>query len=75
VRLLARNPGCLVTHRQLLADVWGLTDTSGNNYIRVFLVSIRRKLEPDPARPRYFVTGPGCSVCFQPGPPRLGGYP
>jgi two-component system, OmpR family, KDP operon response regulator KdpE len=68
VRLLTRNPGCLVTHRQLLADVWGMPDTVSNNYIRVFLVSIRRKLEPDPAHPRYFITEPGCGVCFQPGP-------
>jgi two-component system, OmpR family, KDP operon response regulator KdpE len=68
VQLLARNPGCLVTHRQLLADVWGLTDAEGSNYVRVFLVSIRRKLEPDPAHPRYFVTEPGCGVCFQPRP-------
>jgi two-component system, OmpR family, KDP operon response regulator KdpE len=69
VRLLTRNPGCLVTHRQLLADVWGLTDIDSNNYIRVFLVSIRRKLEPDPAHPRYFITEPGCGVCFQPSGP------
>jgi two-component system, OmpR family, KDP operon response regulator KdpE len=72
VRLLARNPGCLVTHRQLLSDVWGLTDAGDSNYIRVFLVSIRRKLEPDPAHPRYFITEPGCGVCFQPAP---AGYP
>jgi len=72
VQLLARNPGCLVTHRQLLSGVWGLTDADGSNYIRVFLVSIRRKLEPDPAHPRYFITEPGCGVCSQPRPT---GYP
>ncbi len=69
VQLLARNPGCLITHRQLLADVWGVTDASDSNYVRVFMVSIRRKLEPDPAHPRYFITEPGCGVCFQPDPP------
>jgi two-component system, OmpR family, KDP operon response regulator KdpE len=65
VQLLARNPGRLITHRQLLAEIWGLQDVA-NNYIRVFLVTIRRKLEPDPAHPRYFVTEPGCGVRFLP---------
>jgi two-component system, OmpR family, KDP operon response regulator KdpE len=68
-QLLVRNPGCLITHRQLLTDVWGVTDSTDSNYVRVFLVSIRRKLEPDPAHPRYFITEPGCGLCFLPGPP------
>jgi two-component system, OmpR family, KDP operon response regulator KdpE len=72
VQLLARNPGCLVTHREVLSGVWGRTDVDSSNYIRVFLVSIRRKLEPDPAHPRYFITEPGCGLCFQ---PRPAGYP
>jgi two-component system, OmpR family, KDP operon response regulator KdpE len=67
VALLARHPGCLITQRQLLAEVWGLTDVVSNNYVRVFLVAIRRKLEPDPAHPRYFITEPGCGVRFMPG--------
>jgi two-component system, OmpR family, KDP operon response regulator KdpE len=65
VQLLARNPGRLITHRQLLSEIWGLQDVA-NNYIRVFLVTIRRKLEPDPAHPRYFVTEPGSGVRFLP---------
>ena len=65
VQLLARNPGRLITHQQLLSEVWGL-QAAANNYIRVFLVTIRRKLEPDPAHPRYFVTEPGCGVRFLP---------
>jgi two-component system KDP operon response regulator KdpE len=65
VQLLARNPGRLITHQQLLSEIWGLQDVA-NNYIRVFLVTIRRKLEPDPAHPRYFVTEPGCGVRFLP---------
>jgi two-component system, OmpR family, KDP operon response regulator KdpE len=65
VQLLARNPGRLITQRQLLADIWGLKDIS-NNYVRVFMVTIRRKLEPDPARPRYFITVPGSGVRFLP---------
>jgi two-component system, OmpR family, KDP operon response regulator KdpE len=65
VQLLARNPGRLITQSQLLEQIWGLRDIT-NNYIRVFLVTIRRKLEPDPAHPRYFITEPGCGVRFLP---------
>jgi two-component system, OmpR family, KDP operon response regulator KdpE len=67
VQLLARNPGCLITHHQMLAQIWGMTG-GGSNYIRVFMVSIRRKLEPDPSTPRYFITEPGCGVRFVPDP-------
>jgi two-component system, OmpR family, KDP operon response regulator KdpE len=68
VALLARRPGLLITGQQLLAEVWGKTDVGGsNNYVRVFMVSIRRKLEPDPAHPRYFITEPGVGVRFLPG--------
>ncbi len=63
VQLLARNPGRLITHSQLLADVWGLKGIN-NNYVRVFMVTIRRKLEPDPAHPKYFITEPGSGVRF-----------
>ncbi len=74
VQLLARNPGRLITHSQLLADVWGLKGIN-NNYVRVFMVTIRRKLEPDPAHPRYFITEPGSGVRFAwPGPGRSAGH-
>jgi two-component system KDP operon response regulator KdpE len=66
VELLARNPGRLITQGQLLEHVWGLKDTK-NNYVRVYLSAIRRKLEPDPARPRYFLTEPGSGIRFEPG--------
>lgn len=65
VELLARNPGKLITQRQLLEQVWGLSDVK-TNYVRVFMVAIRRKLEPDPARPRYFLTEPGSGLRFVP---------
>jgi len=68
VEFLARNPGRLITHGQLLERVWGLTDTK-NNYVRVYLAAIRRKLEPDPAHPRYFLTEPRSGVRFDPGEP------
>ena len=65
VELLARNPGKLITQKQLLEQVWGLADVK-TNYVRVFMVSIRRKLEPDPAHPRYFLTEPGSGLRFVP---------
>ncbi len=65
VELLARNPGKLITQKVLLERVWGLSDVK-TNYVRVFMVSIRRKLEPDPAHPRYFLTEPGNGLRFVP---------
>jgi two-component system KDP operon response regulator KdpE len=56
VEMLVRNPGKLVTQRQLLQEVWGPQYETETNYLRVFLAQIRKKLEPDPARPRYFLT-------------------
>jgi two-component system, OmpR family, KDP operon response regulator KdpE len=66
VEFLVRNPGRLVTQAQLLERVWGLTNTK-NNYVRVYLAAIRRKLEPEPRRPRYFLTEPRLGVRFDPG--------
>lgn len=65
VELLARNPGRLITQKELLERVWGLRDTK-TNYVRVFMVAIRRKLEPEPAHPRYFLTEPGSGIRFVP---------
>lgn len=45
--------------RQLLQDVWGPTYGTETNYLRVYMAQLRRKLEPDPARPRYLITEPG----------------
>ena len=56
VEILVRNPGRLITQRQLLREVWGPQYSSETNYLRVYMAQIRRKLEPDPARPRYFIT-------------------
>jgi two-component system KDP operon response regulator KdpE len=65
VEILARNPGRLITQRHLLNEVWGLTDTK-TNYVRVLMVAVRRKLEPDPSHPRYFVTEPRSGLRFVP---------
>ena len=64
VEFLIRNAGKLVTHRQLLQEVWGPQYERETNYLRVYFAQIRRKLEPDPARPRYFVTEPRIGYRF-----------
>jgi two-component system KDP operon response regulator KdpE len=66
VELLVRQPGRLVSQRQLLREVWGPSYGEETNYLRVFIAQIRRKLEPDPANPRYFITEPGMGYRFQP---------
>jgi two-component system KDP operon response regulator KdpE len=57
--LLARNAGKVLTHRQLLTEVWGPSYAGETHYLRVFMAQLRRKVEPDPARPRIFLTEPG----------------
>jgi two-component system KDP operon response regulator KdpE len=59
LEILARNRGRLVTQRQLLQDVWGPAYETESNYLRVYVAQLRRKLEPDPTRPRYLLTQPG----------------
>jgi two-component system KDP operon response regulator KdpE len=66
LEILARNPGKLVTQRQLLHDVWGPRYESETNYLRVYMAQLRRKLEPDPAHPRHLVTEPGMGYRLQP---------
>jgi two-component system, OmpR family, KDP operon response regulator KdpE len=61
---LARNRGRLVTQRQLLHDVWGPAYETESNYLRVYVAQLRRKLEPDPTRPRYLLTEPGMGYRF-----------
>lgn len=66
VEVLVRNRGKLVPQRQLLREVWGPDYHDETNYLRVFLAQVRRKLEPEPARPRYFRTEPGMGYRFEP---------
>jgi two-component system KDP operon response regulator KdpE len=65
VELLVRNPGKLVTQRQLLQEVWGPEYGTETNYLRVHMAHIRRKLEPAPSHPRYFLTEPGIGYRFE----------
>jgi len=66
VEILVRNAGKLVTQRQLLQEVWGPQYERETNYLRVYFAQIRRKLEPDPARPRYFITEARMGYRFSP---------
>jgi two-component system KDP operon response regulator KdpE len=70
VEVLVRNAGKLVTQRQLLQEVWGPQYEKETNYLRVYLAQIRAKLEPDPARPRHFVTEARMGYRFEPGTER-----
>jgi two-component system KDP operon response regulator KdpE len=56
---LVRHAGRVVSQRQLLKDVWGPAHTDQAHYLRVYMGTLRRKLEQDPARPRYLLTEPG----------------
>jgi len=59
LRVLATHPGKLVTHRQLLKEVWGPGYEAETHYLRVHFAHIRSKLEPEPSQPRYLITEPG----------------
>lgn len=59
LRLLALNPGKLLTHRAILQEVWGPAYGAESNYLHVYVSQLRRKLEPDPSQPQYLVTEPG----------------
>jgi two-component system KDP operon response regulator KdpE len=56
---LVKHAGKVLTHRFLLREVWGPHDTQETHYLRVFVANLRRKLEEDPARPRYLLTEQG----------------
>jgi two-component system, OmpR family, KDP operon response regulator KdpE len=57
--LLVRNEGKLLTHKAILEEVWGHAYADESHYLHVYVSQLRRKLEPDPARPRYILTEPG----------------
>ena len=59
LELLARTPGRLVSQRQLLSEVWGPGAEKESQYLRVYIGTLRRKLEPIPAKPRHLITEPG----------------
>lgn len=64
VEVLVRNAGRLVSQRQLLQEVWGPQYGTESAYLRVHMAQVRKKLEPDPSRPRHFVTERGMGYRF-----------
>ena len=62
-----RNPGKVLTHRALLANIWGGDYTEQTEYLRVFVRHLRKKIEPDPTKPRYILTEPWIGYRFLPG--------
>ena len=65
LELLVRNKGKLVGQKQLLAEVWGPAYASETHYLRVYLAQLRRKLEPQPSRPRHLLTEAGMGYRFE----------
>ena len=63
--MLLRHPGKLLSQRLPLTEVWGpgYADAGGN--LRLYMAQLRRKLEPDPSRPRYLLTEPGMGYRYQ----------
>ena len=59
LELLIRNPGRLVTRQTLLTSIWGSTHVADTGYLRLYMSQLRKKLEPDPASPRYLITEAG----------------
>jgi len=66
--VLLRYPGRLLSQQQLLAEAWGPGYARATGNRRLYMSQLRRKLEPDPARPRWLITEPGIGYRFQPGP-------
>jgi two-component system KDP operon response regulator KdpE len=63
---LVRRPGKLVTGRALLTELRGSPEHTDPSYLRIYVASLRRKLEPEPSRPRHLLTEPGMGYRFQP---------
>jgi two-component system, OmpR family, KDP operon response regulator KdpE len=66
LEVLLRNPGKLLSQKQLLNDVWGPGYGNAAGNLRLYMAQLRRKIEPDPARPRWLITEPGMGYRYQP---------
>lgn len=66
LEVLVRHPRRLVTRQALLTQVWGPQYTNDTGYLRLYLAQLRKKLEPEPSRPRYLITEPGMGYRFSP---------
>jgi len=65
LEILVTHPGRLITQKQLLQEVWGVSQTNKSNYLRVYMAQLRRKLETDPSHPRHLITEPGMGYRFE----------
>lgn len=65
LEILVTSPGRLITQKHLLQEVWGVSQSSKTNYLRVYMAQLRRKLETDPSHPRYLITEPGMGYRFE----------
>lgn len=65
LRILASHPGKVITHQQLLQEVWGPAYVEETQYLRVYIGQLRQKLEKEPAAPKYLVTEPGVGYRLQ----------
>lgn len=63
--VLVRHAGKLLTHRQLLQEVWGINFINQTHYLRIYVMQLRQKIEPDPSRPRFLLTEPGVGYRFK----------
>jgi two-component system KDP operon response regulator KdpE len=66
LEVLVRHPGKLLSQRQLLTDVWGPGYETAQGKLRLSMAQLRRKLEPDPTRPRHLINEPGMGYRFEP---------
>jgi two-component system KDP operon response regulator KdpE len=66
LEVLARHPGKVIEHSRLLTEVWGPAYREQTNYLRVYMATLRRKLEPDAAHPRHLLTEAGRGYRFEP---------
>nr|WP_218860942.1 response regulator [Petropleomorpha daqingensis] len=66
LEVLVRNPGRVVDHARLLTEVWGPAYRDQTNYLRVYMATLRRKLEPDAAAPKHLLTEAGRGYRFEP---------
>ena len=65
LEVLVKNPGKLLSQRRLLTEVWGPGYETAQGNLRLYMGQLRKKLEPDPARPRYLLNEPGMGYRFE----------
>jgi two-component system KDP operon response regulator KdpE len=66
LRVLVTHAGKVVTHQQLLQEVWGPADVDETHYLRVYIGQLRHKIEKNPAQPQYILTEPGVGYRLKP---------